>query len=204
VSSLLVSIFIRAESTGGSPTRFESSGNTTMHSCWLLVVGTLISFSATSSAAFTLRPRYNAVEPLRSSTLSLLPPEVSSVDLWSTSAVWLSQADATAAHDTGQVIDDGLLSKNAIVSVFLVGLIPFAVATVEFWRRIAVGDSFGTGSESVVITTIGEEDAPLSSRGQRVLGKGALVTAYILFAAAAAVLALVLFAVLTSPDNMSS
>jgi hypothetical protein len=80
--------------------------------------------------------------------------------------------------------------------IFLVGLVPFAVATVEFWRRIAVGESFGTGSDSIVI--IGEENAPESSRGQRVLGKDALIAAYILFGIAAAVIGLVLFSVLTS------
>lgn len=34
--------------------------------------------------------------------------------------------------------------------VFVVGCIPFLWATWEFWRRIAVGLPFGTGSDSVV------------------------------------------------------
>lgn len=89
------------------------------------------------------------------------------------------------------------------VIVFIIGIIPFAWATVEFWRRIAVGESFGTGSDSVVIpnpTTIGEDNNPESSRGRRVLGTDALVTAYILFALAGGTIALVLYAVLSSPD----
>jgi hypothetical protein len=178
---------------------------TTMHRCLIRLVWTFFFFSTASTAAFPLRPCLTVARNLRSSKLSLLPPEVSSVDLWSTSAGWLSQAAVAAAPDTAPlvVVDDGLLSKNSIVAIFVVGLIPFAVATVEFWRRIAVGDSFGTGSESVVFS-IGEDDAPLSSRGQRVLGKDALVTAYILFAVAAAVLALVVFAVLTSPDDVAA
>lgn len=45
------------------------------------------------------------------------------------------------------------LSTAAIVGIFVVGFIPYAVATVEFWRRIAVGASFGTGSDSVVFPT---------------------------------------------------
>ncbi|GKY97977.1 hypothetical protein MPSEU_000755800 [Mayamaea pseudoterrestris] len=88
------------------------------------------------------------------------------------------------------------LSPTQTILVFIIGVIPFAIATYEFWRRIAFGESFGTGSDSIVI--IGEEDAPESSRGQRVLGKGALVVAYALFAIAAAVLGLVIYSVTTS------
>lgn len=104
-----------------------------------------------------------------------------------------SKSAATASDTT----EDGRLSSAAIVAIFIVGVIPFAVATVEFWRRIAVGESFGTGQDSVVI--IGEDDAPLSSRGRRVLGKGALALAYVLFAIAAAVLTLVVVSMITSP-----
>ena len=46
--------------------------------------------------------------------------------------------------------------------VFLVGTVPFVVAFVEFWRRIAVGEPFGTTSNSVVI---GREGDPLNSHG---------------------------------------
>eukprot|EP00968_Pinguiococcus_pyrenoidosus_P003079 scaffold183_cov249-Pinguiococcus_pyrenoidosus.AAC.2 len=35
--------------------------------------------------------------------------------------------------------------------VFAIGVVPFAWATVEFWRRIAVGLGFGTGKDSIVI-----------------------------------------------------
>mmetsp|Transcript_65544 Transcript_65544/g.77606 ORF Transcript_65544/g.77606 Transcript_65544/m.77606 type:complete len:203 (-) Transcript_65544:232-840(-) len=80
--------------------------------------------------------------------------------------------------------------------VFIIGLIPFLWATVEFWRRIAVGASFGTGADSVVI--IGEDDKPASSRGRRVLGKGALAVAYVLFGVAALSVGIAVFSVLTS------
>lgn len=63
-------------------------------------------------------------------------------------------------------------------AVFIVGCSPFAIATVEFWRRIAVGEPFGTGSDSVII---GEDDNPESSRGRRILGKDAFIAAYVLF-----------------------
>jgi len=93
------------------------------------------------------------------------------------------------------------------IAVFIAGIIPFAWATVEFWRRIAVGASFGTGADSVVIdpnlevVTIGEDGAPLSSRGRRVLGKGALAAAYLLFGIAIAVLGLTAVSVLSAPTD---
>lgn len=83
------------------------------------------------------------------------------------------------------------------IVVFVVGLIPFAWASVEFWRRIAVGATFGTGEDSVTI--IGEDGAPGRSRGRRVLGRGALVVAYILFGIAIGVLVLCTSAVFNDP-----
>lgn len=92
------------------------------------------------------------------------------------------------------------LDKTTTTLVFLAGVFPFAVATVEFWRRIAVGDSFGTGSDSVVFT-IGEDNKPESSRGKQVLGTDSLITAYILFAIAFGAIALALAAVLQAPSD---
>eukprot|EP00980_Cylindrotheca_fusiformis_P000194 scaffold36_cov127-Cylindrotheca_fusiformis.AAC.4 len=88
----------------------------------------------------------------------------------------------------------GLL-QNPDVWVFLIGAFPFAWATVEFWRRIAFGEPFGTGSDSVII---GTDDDPLDSRGRLVLGSGALAVAYFLFAASFATLAVVLYAFVSS------
>ena len=160
----------------------------------------LVAFRCCCVSAFTSVSKKAAYlsETSYRSTLALLPPEVASAD-WlnngvAQSSTWISEATSTVAETVAD--DTGLLSNQAIIAVFVIGLVPFAVATVEFWRRIAVGDSFGTGSDSIVI--IGEDDSPLSSRGQRVLGKGALVTAYILFALAAGVLGLVFYAVFTS------
>lgn len=90
------------------------------------------------------------------------------------------------------------LATNPDVWIFLAGIFPFGWATYEFWRRIAGGESFGTGTDSVVFTTIGEDGNVDSSRGARVLGKGALIVAYVLFTVAAAVLAVVLYTVITS------
>jgi hypothetical protein len=71
------------------------------------------------------------------------------------------------------------LSPTTNIAVFIIGLIPFAWATVEFWRRIAFGESFGTGKDSVIIPrpeiTIGEDDNPESSRGRRTLDRGKFV-----------------------------
>lgn len=106
------------------------------------------------------------------------------------------------------------LSPATNVAVFVVGLIPFAWATVEFWRRIAVGATFGTGKDSVVIPrpqdvlldddgnpliTIGEDANPSSSRGRQVLGKDALVVAYLLFGIAAAAVGIAVYSVVTAP-----
>jgi hypothetical protein len=94
------------------------------------------------------------------------------------------------------------LVLNTDVWVFVAGVFPFAWATVEFWRRIAVGESFGTGSDSVVI--IGEDNAPEDSRGRRVLGRGALIVAYVLFTIAFATLAIVLYSVISSTPPPAS
>ena len=106
------------------------------------------------------------------------------------------------------------LSNTANVVVFIIGLIPFGWATVEFWRRIAVGATFGTGKDSVVIPkpqdvlldddgnpliTIGEDNNPTSSRGRQVLGKDALIVAYLLFGIAAASVAIAIYSVVTAP-----
>lgn len=96
------------------------------------------------------------------------------------------------------------LPQNKDFWVFVAGIFPFAWATIEFWRRIAVGESFGTGKDSIVI---GMDDSPADSRGRRVLGKGALVTAVLLFAVAFGTIALVLVSVVTSgapPEVMPS
>ena len=60
------------------------------------------------------------------------------------------------------------------------------------------GESFGTGTDRVII---GMDDSPSDSRGTRVLGRGALVTAYVLFVCAFGTLAAVghLVATLEAP-----
>mmetsp|Transcript_15686 Transcript_15686/g.16961 ORF Transcript_15686/g.16961 Transcript_15686/m.16961 type:complete len:206 (-) Transcript_15686:189-806(-) len=90
--------------------------------------------------------------------------------------------------------------NNVNSIIFFLGLVPFAWATVEFWRRISVGESFGSGTDSIIIsTTIGVDGSPTDSRGQRVLGKGALLTAYTIFIIAFATLGIVGYSILSSP-----
>lgn len=84
---------------------------------------------------------------------------------------------------------------NSDVWVFIAGIFPFMWATYEFWRRIMFGETFGTGTDSVII---GMEDSPQDSRGVRVLGRGALITAYTLFVIAFGTLGVVLYSVVTS------
>lgn len=81
----------------------------------------------------------------------------------------------------------GLTGVDA--AIFILGMIPFVWASIEFWRRIAVGEPFGTTSDSVVIRdTSGPSTLP---ERRRVLGKGAIITARLLFAAVAVALVLV-------------
>jgi len=75
--------------------------------------------------------------------------------------------------------------------VFVLGCVPFVWATVEFWRRIVVGDPFGTGKDSVVIN---DTSGNRSKGVRRVLGRDAIIAAQILFALAFASGALVLLA----------
>jgi hypothetical protein len=102
------------------------------------------------------------------------------------------------------------LSTTTNILVFIIGIIPFLWASYEFWRRIAVGASFGTGSDSVIIPSpfaevddmimIGEDNNPNSSRGRRTLDRGALTVAYVLFAVAAGSVAIAVASVVTSPQ----
>lgn len=79
--------------------------------------------------------------------------------------------------------------------VFLIGTVPFAWAGVEFWRRIAVGEPFGTGTDSVVFESA-DEDQVRRFGGRRVLGKDAILAARVLFGVAAGSLALTVVAYL--------
>ena len=94
------------------------------------------------------------------------------------------------------VAHQALSFRNANVWIFIAGIIPFGWATVEFWRRIAVGEPFGTGSDSVYI---GKDNSPTQSRGRRVLDRGAFLVAYALFGIAAAASGIALYSVVTSP-----
>ena len=85
--------------------------------------------------------------------------------------------------------------QNVNVWVFIAGLIPFGWATVEFWRRIAVGEPFGTGKDSVYI---GKDNVPNESRGRRVLDRGAFLVAYLLFGIAAATIGITVYSVLST------
>jgi hypothetical protein len=130
--------------------------------------------------------------------LSLLPDEPISTVLTQSFTVLSATAD--------------LSLHNSDVVVFIAGIIPFVWATIEFWRRIAVGEPFGTSKDSVVIvrptskiTTIGQDGNPSQSRGRQTLGQGALIVAYILFGVASGVILLTLYSVVTStPSGISS
>ena len=75
----------------------------------------------------------------------------------------------------------GITPEDTIV--FILGTVPFLWATIEFWSRIARGDPFGTGADQVIINDT-SGNRPKAVR--RVLGKDAIIAAYILFAFAGA------------------
>ena len=100
-------------------------------------------------------------------------------------------AGTEAAVAQGLVFEPrGITPEDTVI--FVIGCVPFVWAGIEFWRRIAVGDSFGTGRDSVIINdTSGNRKKPL----QRVLGQDAIIAARILFGIAGLSGALVLLSV---------
>jgi hypothetical protein len=102
----------------------------------------------------------------------------------------------------GSIMDTNSVgnSHTTDVAVFIIGVIPFLWATIEFWRRIAMQLPFGTGSDSVVVS-LGEDDNPSKLRGRRTLGKGALIVAYILFGMAISVVGISLLSILLSSSS---
>ena len=131
----------------------------------------------------------------------------------------MSVSTTTVAATTGTSTDVGVvvpavegLSPTANTIIFIIGLIPFIWATYEFWSRIAVGASFGTGADSIQIkplsdgmkelTTIGKEGDLKKSRGQQVLGDDALIVAYFLFIVAIGSVGIAIYSVVTSPTQL--
>jgi hypothetical protein len=143
---------------------------------YAIVSMALILIHLTGSQGFAV-PYQNAITRQHTSTRML-----------STSSILGDASAAIAASD-------GLSLQNPDVLVFVAGIIPFAWATVEFWRRIAVGEPFGTGRDSVYI---GKDNAPQESRGRRTLDQGAFAVAYLLFGLAAGAIGLTLYSVVTS------
>lgn len=89
-------------------------------------------------------------------------------------------AVAAVTPETLQAFEPrGITTEDTIV--FVIGCVPFLWATIEFWRRIFVGDPFGTGQDSVIINDT-SGNRPKAVR--RVLGQDAITAAYILFALA--------------------
>lgn len=136
------------------------------------------------------------------------PLSIQQRDLFRTKSTRTSQV-VSLIPDTAPFVlaveqSSSLSLDNQNVWIFIAGLIPFGWAAVEFWRRIAVGQPFGTGTDSVYI---GRDNAPSESRGRRVLDRGAFLVAYVLFGVAAAAICMTLFSVVTSPplmDDISS
>ena len=90
----------------------------------------------------------------------------------------------------------GITPEDTVV--FIIGSVPFVWATIEFWRRIAFGESFGTGKDSVIIN----DTSGNRTRGvRRVLGADAIFAARVLFLIAGVSLASVVVAALPLFNN---
>ena len=142
-----------------------------------------------------------------------------SPSLIASNTIALQSAQLTEAIDpttTATAVQIEQQDPTTTIIIFIIGIIPFIWATIEFWRRIAIGASFGTTSDSVVIPspfdnddsdkddgmiTIGEDGNPMSSRGRRTLDRGALTVAYVLFAIAAGSVGLAVASVVMGPTT---
>ena len=154
------------------------------------------------------------LHPSSSSSLLDSPSLIASNTISLQSAQLTEAIDSTAAATAAVQIEQQ--DPTTTIIIFIIGIIPFIWATFEFWRRIAVGASFGTTSDSVVIPspfdnddndkndgmiTIGEDGNPMSSRGRRTLDRGALTVAYVLFAIAAGSVGLAVASVVMGPTT---
>ena len=159
---------------------------------------------------------------LQPRAMMMLHPSSSLLDsssLIASNNISLQSAQLTDAIDsttaTAASVQIEQQDPTTTIIIFIIGIIPFIWATFEFWRRIAVGASFGTTSDSVVIPspfdnddsdkndmiTIGEDGNPMSSRGRRTLDRGALSVAYVLFAIAAGSVGLAVASVVMGPTT---
>jgi hypothetical protein len=148
------------------------------------------------------RPVCNQVESKSIARNSLIGPKLSSQSSCATDRSRRRQHSSTMMHALPEVSmllaeapTDVPLWQNSDVWIFVAGVFPFAWATVEFWRRVMGGKVFGTGTDSIII---GIDDSPKDSRGARVLGKDALITAYILFTIAFGTLGVTIYSVISS------
>lgn len=151
-------------------------------------------------------PSKSSLNSLPSSATSLFPIATTVIELLDTTT------ELTPITQTPPPLPSAVegLSPTTNTIVFVLGLIPFVWATYEFWSRIAVGASFGTGADSIQIrpgassdgggkTIIGEDGNLSKSRGRRVLGDDALVVAYVLFAIAIGSVGIAVYSVISSP-----
>ena len=180
--------------------------------CFLLLTRTRTKGNVPCKNVVT-QQRFHTIPPSSiSSTSQLLLTTNEIIDTVSVSTTTVAATTGTST-DVGVVVPavEGL-SPTANTIIFIIGLIPFIWATYEFWSRIAVGASFGTGADSIQIkplsdgmkelTTIGKEGDLKKSRGQQVLGDDALIVAYFLFIVAIGSVGIAIYSVVTSPTQL--
>ena len=176
---------------------------------------TVTTTSTTTVTTFTNQRYKNSSANHHSQQLQMLPKETNLENLVisllsSPDIITTSHDSSTSTISTPSTLPPSSiegLSPTTNTIVFLIGIVPFLWATYEFWSRIAVGASFGTGKDSIQIrpsttTLIGQEGNPRKSRGQQVLGDDALIVAYVLFGIAIASVGIAVYSVVSSPEDI--
>ena len=124
-------------------------------------------FVASLLSAPSLRTARPVRAPLAGAPAMLLSPG----DL-SAAALLLGDAAQAAAGALPQAPSKVAFEPRGITTqdsvVFVIGVIPFVWATYEFWRRIAVGEPFGTTKDGSVV--IAPEPDKVTGQPRRLLG----------------------------------
>lgn len=126
----------------------------------------LVTAAALAVGAPRLQPTTEQMQPLVTLTKLMGTRSKSAVGpLVAAVSPLLTQTLPASAAEQAQRLSDMTFEPRGITPedtvIFILGTVPFVWAGIEFWRRIAVGDPFGTGSDSVIINdTSGNRTSP--------------------------------------------
>mmetsp|Transcript_14400 Transcript_14400/g.38559 ORF Transcript_14400/g.38559 Transcript_14400/m.38559 type:complete len:211 (+) Transcript_14400:103-735(+) len=171
-------------------------------------------FDGKSTAVRTRRARCAERRELKCCAESALATSAAVVESSRGLALFVRLAAEEAS--TSEFAVRGVTAQDTLV--FVVGSVPFVIATWQFWTRIAKGQRFGTGKDSVVFDTgrkpredstsalgtndgssAGAEKPAKRATAQRTLSPAALKIAYALTAAMLFSYALVALEIVSLP-----